>query len=162
MKMLEKSFIVLAALAALGVFFFLTLSETQAQEGKVAFTLSEGIGTGKVLGIHSISLKKGVEPNEFEKFVVEEWAPVLQDLFPGWKALIMKGERGSRINQYILVYDISSLYARDFYVPKPWESSEMAKKIIQDCGDKCKKLVDRFEQMIERTEWTDYVALTKK
>jgi hypothetical protein len=32
-----------------------------------------------------LSLKKGVEPKEFEEFVVEGWAPVSQDLFPGMK-----------------------------------------------------------------------------
>jgi len=162
MKKLAKSFVVLAGLGALGVVFFLLNSGAQAQEEKAVFTLSEGVGTGKVLGIHTISLKKGVEPKQFEKFVVEEWAPVFQDLFPGIKIMIMKGERGTDVNQYILVYDISSLYVRDFYIPKPGESSEAAKKIIQDCGDQCNKMQERIEQMVERTDWTDYVALAKR
>lgn len=162
MRTRAKVSVALAGAAILGALAFLLLSETQAQEGKAVFTLFEGIGTGKVLGIHFITLKKGVEPKEFEKFVVEEWAPVLQDIYPGWKIMVMKGERGSKVNQYILAHDISSLYVRDFYAPKPWESSEIAKKILQDCGEKCEKLWDRFEQMFETSEWTDYVALVKK
>jgi len=157
---MRKSFPFILAISL--VFLFLAFSAIQAQESKEVFTLSEGIGTGQVLGIHTLSLKKGVEPKQFEKFIVEEWAPVIQDIFPGMKIMVMKGERGYRINQYILAYDITSLYVRDFYVPKPGESSEIATKIIQDCGDKCEKLRQHFEQMVDRSEWTDYVALVKK
>jgi hypothetical protein len=148
--------------AVLGIFFSLAFSAAQVQESKEVFTLSEGIGTGQVLGIHILSLKKDVQPAQFEKFIVEEWAPVIQDIFPGMKIMVMKGERGSRINQYILAYDISSLYVRNFYVPKPGQSSEIATQIIQACGDKCGKLQQRFEQMVDRPEWTDYVALVKR
>jgi len=162
MKNRVKWSAVLAAFLVLGVFAIFMFSETQAQEGKAVFSLPEDIGTGKVLGIHILSLKKGIEPKEFETFLVAEWAPVFQDLFPGMKIMVMKGERGSRINQYILAYDISSLYVRNFFIPKPGESSEVANKIVQDCGDKCAKLQERFEKMVERSEWTDYAALVKK
>jgi len=126
------------------------------------FILPDGVGTGKVFGIHYYTLKQGVAPSAFEKFIADEWEPVVGELFPGIKMMIMKGERGSKIGHYIMVYDITSLYVRNFYWPSAGESTDVANAIDEKCGDQCSQLWTRFDEMAERTEWTDYVALTKK
>ena len=38
----------------------------------------------KVFGLHEIELQPGVEPEDYERFFVEELAPTLK--LPGWKA----------------------------------------------------------------------------
>jgi hypothetical protein len=137
------------------------VASLSAASDDAKFSLPDDIGTGKVLGIHYYTLKEGVDPAVFEKFVTGEWAPVVSELFPGVKLMLMKGERGTKINTYILAFEISSLYVRNFYWPQSGESTDAAKAIFQDC-DKCRQVWDKMSEMAKRTEWTDYVALTRK
>ena len=131
-------------------------------DNNTIFTISDDIGTGKVLGIHYYTLKEGVDPQEFERFVVEEWASVMSERFPGVQLMIMKGERGSNVGQYLMVFEINSLYVRNFYWPTAGEQTEAAKAIWKNCGDPCDQMWNRLQELAERSEWTDYVALVKK
>jgi hypothetical protein len=139
-----------------------SIAITLPADDEAQFTLPDDVGTGKVLGIHYYTLRQGVAPSAFEKFIVNEWEPVISERFPGIKMMIMKGERGSKIGQYVMVYDITSLYVRDFYWPSAGGSTDAANAIIESCGDQCSQLWTRFGEMAERTDWTDYVGLTKK
>ena len=127
-----------------------------------SFTISEEIETGKVLGIHYYTLKEGVESSEFERFITEEWNPVNRELFPGILIRLMKGERGSEIGNYILIYEMNSLYIRNFYFPTAGEQTEAATTILEKCGEQCTQVWDRFEELAERSEYTDYVELLEK
>jgi len=131
-------------------------------EDSTAFSIADDISTGKVLGIHQYTLREGVDPQEFERFVTKEWSPVVSGLFPGVQLMVMKGERGSHIGRYLIVYEISSLYVRNFYWPTPGEQTEAAQAIWKTCGDRCTQVYNRFNELAERVEWTDYVALLEK
>jgi len=135
--------------------------EVQANN-KAIFTKTDEIGTGKVLGIHHYNLKEGVDPQEFERFVTEEWYPVLHEIFPGVQSMVMKGDRGPHVGQYILVCEMNSLYVRNYYFPKISEFSEAANAILENCGDICGQLKKGFSEMVEGTEYTNYVEIVKK
>jgi hypothetical protein len=70
-------------------------------DGSGAMTEVDRPGDQRLLGIHHLSLKDGVRPEDFERFVVEEWNPVMSDLIPGDRMLIMKGERNARDGEYL-------------------------------------------------------------
>ena len=134
--------------------------EVQANN-KAVFTPTNEIGTGKVRGIHNFTLKDGVEPQEFERFITEEWNPVMQELWPGAQNMFMKGERGPHVGQYIMVIEMNSLYVRNFYWPTGG-ASEAAKAIQENWGDAYTQVMNRGSELAERTEWTDYVEIVKK
>jgi hypothetical protein len=129
---------------------------------EVSFMIPDEIKTGKVLGIHYYKLKEGVSPLEFERFVTEEWSPVNNELFPGILIRLMKGERGSKVGHYIMIYEMNSLKIRNFYFPTRGEKTEEAFAIIEKCGEQCTQVWNRFDELAERTEYTDYVELLKK
>ena len=65
----------------------------------------------KVYGIHLISLRLGVDPAEFEEFVVTT-LPRLSN-FEGWKTRVLKGDRGDRPGQYAVLIEIEDEATRD-------------------------------------------------
>ena len=134
--------------------------EVQANN-KAIFTPTDEIGTGKVRGIHHFTLKDGVEPQEFERFITEEWNPVMHGIWPGAQNIVMKGERGQQVGQYIMVVEMNSLYVRNFYWPTGG-ASEAAKAIQENWGDSYTQVINRIGELAERTEYTDYVEIVKK
>ena len=151
--------IVFAIMVTIGIAF--KSLEVQANN-KAIFTRTDEFGTGKVLGIHYYTVKQGIGPQEFERFMVEEWIPVVHEIFPGWRPMFMRGERGSQVGKYIVVWEISSLYVRNYYTPAPGENSEVAKSILEKHKDLLDRVRNRMNEMAERTELTDYVELVKK
>ncbi len=115
-------------------------------------------GTGKVLGIHYYSLRQGIEMAEFERFIREEWFPSV-NVVPGIRLMIMKGDRGENVGKYLLVFEIDSIYARDYYFPEPNQPSEAFKSAQARCGERCEQVWNKFGSMVERSEYTDYVQL---
>ena len=158
MKTSTKLTIVFAILVAIGIGI---ISFDGQAENEVIFTTPEGIGTGKVLGIHHCTLKQGVDPQEFERFVVEEYfSPEIE--LPGWHGMLVKGERGANVGQYIIVYEINSVFTRNYFVPEPSIQSEEAKAIIEKWGGSWAQLQKRVSEMAEISEYTDYVALVRE
>lgn len=158
-----KSVKILSIVLSITIIIGISVASAKMQESKeVSFTLSEEIKAGKLLGIHHYVLKAGVEPEEFERFIIEEWNPVSHELFPGILIRIMKGERGAKINHYLMVYEMNSLYIRNFYFPTPGGQTEEATAIIEKCGEQCTKVMNRFDELAERVEYTDWVELLKK
>jgi hypothetical protein len=128
-------------------------------DGSGAVTADKPTSEQRLLGVHHLSLKDGVNPEEFERFIIEEFNPVLSGVFPGVHMMVMKGERGAEEGEYLLVYDAQSLYVRDWYWPTPGESSEASTAVMEACGDACSAARDRYQSMAETTLYTDYVQL---
>lgn len=129
---------------------------------KVVPSVTTAMGTGEMLGIHEIVLKPGVEPAELERFAAEEFAPVVRDVFPGIRVRIYKGERGRAPGSYLLIYEISSLRARDYHFPRPGELSPAAQALDKACGAPCEKAWNRLGELTTNLGFTDYYALVKK
>ena len=116
----------------------------------------------RLLGIHHLSLKDGVNAEDFERFIVEEWNPVYGGLFPGIRMMVVKGEREAEEGEYLLVYDIQSMYVRNWYWPVAGgEGTEAATAIQETCGNTCSDTWDKFYSMAENTGYTDYVELAR-
>ena len=101
-------------------------------------------------------------PAEFERFVVEEWAPAFQDLYPGIEVQVLKGERGGAPGTYVLVFDITSLRVRNHYFPTPGGQSEAAQSLWKECGERCERAQRRFAELVSVTGYSDYYALVRK
>jgi hypothetical protein len=129
-------------------------------DGSGAMIEDDRPGDQRLLGIHYLSLKDGVEPEDFERFIVEEWNPVMSDRFPGIHWMVVKGERNARDGEYLSVFDIQSVNVRDWYFPTP-EASEAWDAIWETCGEACSSLWERFSSMTEETRYADYVEIAR-
>ena len=130
---------------------------------KVVPSVTTAMGTGEVLGIHELALKPGVTPTELERFAAEEFGPVVRDLFPGIRVRLYKGERGRAPGSYRLVYEISSLRARDYYFPGRGEGlSAAAQALSTACGAPCEKAWNRLAELTTNLGYTDYYAVVRK
>ena len=76
----------------------------------------------RVIGMHEVQLPAGVTPEEYEQQFGNELA-TLPD-HPGWKTYLLKGDRGDRAGQYLLLFEIESVEARAQIFPRPDEVSE--------------------------------------
>ena len=116
--------------------------------------------TGKVVAIRYITLKEGVDPVEFERFIAEEYV-VLRGSLPGLESMILKGDRGMNVDQYIWVLVFQSRHVRDLFYPEAgapmiWDA------VWEACGIEYHNLYDRFIEYIEPSEeYTDYVELVR-
>ena len=75
-----------------------------------------------VYGMHEIELRAEVDPEEYEAWFAEEVAG--QPLLPGWKAHLLRGDRGRRAGKYLLVFEMDSDEDRDRYFTAENEESE--------------------------------------
>src|SRR5690348_17011781 len=80
----------------------------------------------KVWGMHTITLRSGVKADDFEKFLIKDVAK--RPMFEGWKLHLLKGERGDRKGQYMVMIEIDSLEARDRASPTPDKMSPEAEQ----------------------------------
>lgn len=70
----------------------------------------------------------------------------------------MKGERGAQVGQHISVYDIQSLYLREAFWAEDGSMTDLLEQVWTDCGE-CQGVWDRFLEMTEESEYTDYVGV---
>ena len=129
---------------------------------KVVPNTATAVGTGRVLGIHSLVLKPDVALAEFERFVAEEWAPAFADVYPGVHPQVFKGERGNAPGTYLLVFEVESIKARDHYFPAPAKLSDVAQALAAACGERCDRVERRFNELAKVTGYTDYYALARR
>jgi hypothetical protein len=88
----------------------------------------------KLLGMHTVELKPGVNAKEFEEFVTNDVLP-LYGKIPGQSAHLLQGDRGDRVRKYLVMIEIESPELRDQIYPLKddgWEVSEEVEKILED------------------------------
>ena len=66
----------------------------------------ENTTNSKLMGIHFLKLKEGVDSIEFEHFVENEFLPSVKNSIPGFYVRILRGERNVSSGEYIMVHDI--------------------------------------------------------
>jgi hypothetical protein len=113
----------------------------------------------KIYGLHTITLQPRVRTDEFERFFVEQLAPAIP--FPGWRGRLLKGDRGERAGQYLILWEIDSVATRDRYYPAPDTPSEEAQRLIaaEPFASLWPKLVSMLAQSWGSL-FTDYVEVT--
>src|SRR5712692_7358742 len=114
----------------------------------------------KVWGMHMITLRPGVKAADFEKFLTTDVAKM--PMYAGWNVHLLKGERGERKGQYVVLFEIDSLEARNRYSPTPDKMSPEADQF----GKAHPELAGVFEKWGslatvpgESTNYTDYVEV---
>jgi len=78
-----------------------------ADEGRAITTNIALPALARVVGIHNPALRSGVAPETFEDFITDNIHRV--EDYPGWKFHMLKGQGGSRLDQYAVMLEIESL-----------------------------------------------------
>ncbi len=118
-------------------------------------------GDQRLLGLHHVALKDGVNPDDFERFIIEEWNPVMNGRIPGVDLMIVKGERNAKDGEYMIVYDVQSKNVRDWYWPSSDQSTPANDLVWERCGEVCSEVGAKFDSMAEVTNWSDYVEVAR-
>ncbi|HET9650264.1 MAG TPA: hypothetical protein VFP34_18815 [Microlunatus sp.] len=83
----------------------------------------------RIVGIHQLELRAGVDPVEFGRVCADV---VAAPTYPGWRTRILKGERGARVDQYVVLFEIDSVEDRDRIFPSPEQHSEEAQRFDEE------------------------------
>ncbi|MBT8394226.1 MAG: hypothetical protein KJN66_05175 [Bacteroidia bacterium] len=94
------------------LFFILNLN---AQDSHSVFELNLG-ATPEVVAIHDVELLAGTDPNEFEKYVLNNIAPIYNKM-KGQQFILAKGDRGIRTNLYAFIITFRSIEDRNRIYP---------------------------------------------
>lgn len=108
------------------------------------------------VGIHSLKLKDGVTPAQFEAFVTGPFQELWKAPIGGVMAGIGKCDRGQKVGQYELAWFFDTVARRDAYFPS---SEEISDSWDEQVGDRIQPVMDEFFKLCTRTSWTDYVML---
>jgi hypothetical protein len=111
----------------------------------------------KVFGLHEIELRPEVTPAEYEQFFIKEIAHL--PMFPGWRAYLLKGDRGERAGKYLVMYEVESVEARDSYFPAPAEQSEKVQQFLEQHPAVAAAMEKSNAFESEPDTWTDYVVV---
>lgn len=117
----------------------------------------------RVYGMHSFMLRPEIAKEDFEKFAIEELyqLPTPQ----GWTMRLLKGEKGDRVGNYLLMIEIESLEARDQFTSgatHDWEGE--AQHLTEAEAAVWDKVMDKwrqfsFQDLRANTIFTDYVMV---
>jgi len=100
---------------------------------------------GNLLGAHLIKLKldPDVTMNQYLDFLTKKYIPMLEKGFQGWKVFLMKADRGEYKDEYMWLYWIESLEARDRYLDSEGNANDEGNKAfeqVQPVFDEMQKL----------------------
>ena len=122
-----------------------------------------------ILGIHYIKVKPE-RSKEFEKFVIEKLHPAVGQLFPDMQLLYYKAVAGENAGEYITIFTIESVAARDKYWPAGAPETEILKKAFFPLKELALQLSSYLVEdsylkpesggaaaYFESTRWTDFV-----
>lgn len=139
-------------------------ANTSSEHVSIMEALPVVVGPGNVLAVRELQLKPGVDPEEFERFAVEEFTPTFQEQVPGVSAYILKGERGDKKGQYSFALIFDSVNTRDYYYPFEHGGEASVPKNAETLWLPARKAI--YEQLIKYVEdigqqggYTDYVVL---
>ncbi len=119
---------------------------------------------GKVVAVREVTLKAGVDPDEFERFAAEEFTPTFSKYVPGVRAFILKGNRGDRKDNYAFVLVFDSQSTRDFYFPREHEGETSVQGTALELWKPGQemirgRLMEYVDGISETEGYTDYVPL---
>ena len=114
----------------------------------------------KVYGIHEIELRPGTQPEEFERFMIEEFIPGSQPL--GHKTTLLKGDRGVHAGKYGILVEFDSVEQRDQTFPAPARS---VTEVQQELPAPIAALLAQWSNLAtglgDPTAYTDYVVVER-
>jgi hypothetical protein len=109
-----------------------------------------------VYGMHEIELRAEVDPDEYEEWFADE--VVDQPMLPGWRAALLRADRGHRRGKYLMVFEVESTEARDRFYPAEGEQSEELDRYLAENPDMA-ALWQRVRSFESSNVETDYVVV---
>ena len=113
---------------------------------------------GNVLGSHVIrpELDPDVTMNQVLDFVTQKYIPALTESFQGWKVFLLQADRGDLKGEYMWLYWIESLEARDKFLDSKGNTTEEGNKAFE----KVRPLFDEMQKLGKwSSDYTDWVIL---
>jgi hypothetical protein len=110
----------------------------------------------KIYSVVPIELRPGVRGEDFERFWIEEYAPLGAKL--GWIGHVAKGDRGERTGKYAVIWEVPSIESRQRYSPAPGEVSQ---ELLDLLGPDFDSAGQKLNVFIEGWPFTDYVEVGK-
>lgn len=110
----------------------------------------------KIISIHELEPAQGANQAEFEAFL-QELANGEGFETEGWKAYVVKGDRGERLNKFALIHEFESIDTRNRYFPT--EGGEMPEETMQAMNSfGSGGMGERWGALIEQNDtYTDYI-----
>jgi hypothetical protein len=103
-----------------------------------------------VLGVIEIELADQVDPDEFERFALQEYLPTVASL--GMACRLLRGNRGERDTQYLLIEEFTSIDHRNSLFP----GSETPSLAVARWIEANQQVVKRWNAMIASARTTHY------
>ncbi|WP_248800225.1 hypothetical protein [Pseudomonas sp. MWU13-2105] len=124
----------------------------QASRGQTA--------VARVVGIHNLALRSGVAPETFEDFISGNIHRV--EDYPGWKFHMLKGQGGSRLEQYAVMLEIESLDSLNAFHPELDVSTEKALTFVRE-HQESERMYDEWRELASFSGapqlYTDYLSI---
>lgn len=116
----------------------------------------------RVIGIHNVALRPGVTPAAFETFIAENHHRI--EDYPDWKFRLLKGVRGNRLDQYVVLMEIASQAALDVFYPEPDIATDEAAKFARAHRD-TKLMYEEWKKLASFSGspqlYTDYLSVAE-
>ncbi len=112
----------------------------------------------KVLGMHQMELKPGVNEKEFEDFICNQVIPIYR-IVPGQTVHLVKGDRGLRAGKYMMLIELESVERRDHIYPMEGNIAEDVLQLVGNVDPVFEKLSTYVESYPD-DEYTDYVVVS--
>ncbi|UCF37673.1 MAG: hypothetical protein JSU96_02045 [Acidobacteriota bacterium] len=115
-----------------------------------------GLPLGSLIAVREVTLREGRTAGDFENFVRTTFHPAMQRLEPDLQLVVMKGDRGVRSGQYLVVMNFKDVSTRDYY----FETAEAEDyPIFQAALGADGKIYNQLFEFIESPTFTDYEVL---
>lgn len=108
----------------------------------------------KLFSVVPLELQPGVAGEDFVKFWLEEYAPLGQRL--GWESHVLKADSGERVGQYAVIWEMSSVEARDRIVQDDGQLTTEGKRLLEPDFQILNQKLDTF---VTGWPFTNYIEL---
>ncbi|OEU92017.1 hypothetical protein DB35_06615 [Streptomyces abyssalis] len=116
----------------------------------------------RVIGIHNLALRPDVRADTFESFIAENHHRI--EDYPDWKFRLLKGERGNRLDQYVVLMEIASLAALHAFYPDADIATAEAAAFAKAYRD-TKQMYEEWKQLASFSGspqiYTDYLSVAE-
>jgi hypothetical protein len=110
----------------------------------------------KAYGLHQIELGEGVSPEDLEKFMREEWCPLVPTL-KGVSLHLLKGVKGRDKGQYLMMMEVESAERYEDLYLRPNVRGGFSEELRQWLETNAAAW-EKFQAMVKGT-FTDYVVV---
>ena len=115
----------------------------------------------KVLGMHAVELKPGVDEREFEDFICNQVIPIYRRV-PGQTVHLLKRDRGDQAGKYLVLIELESIERLDHVYPPAgddWGVAEDVQQLVGNVDPIWEKLFTYVERFPDDA-FTDYVMVS--